>query len=885
MRLFAWSLCVTVLLSACGDGDPAGNQNQNQGNNNSQALCGDGLRTGGEECDDGPSNSDSIPDACRTDCTLAHCGDSVVDEGEECDDGPRNSAVVPDACRPGCTFPSCGDGIVDVGAGEWCDCGDPALPTATHCVHPNGHAEGTCGVTCQVYICGNGVKDPGEACDDGNILSGDGCSANCQSDETCGNGVVDAATEDCDDGGTSNHDGCHSLCAAERPAWRNWPVFVPGRAAHSAAYLGKVERLVLFGGETRPTTVELAGSDWASVETLDSPMARFASAMIYDGTRDRVVLYGGYFGQSLLADTWEYDGVNWSRIATAELPGALAGHALAWDSARGRIVLFGGLAPGGARGETWEYDGAAWVAVSTAHAPPPRFNHRLSYDPLRGRVVLFGGCDSLSVLGLCNGATLGDTWEYDGVDWLQMTPASSPSARSGHGMAWDTSRGSILLFGGRAPGGALGDLWAYDGATWSMLTAPGGPSARAGHAMAYDPKEDRVLVQGGCAVFRDGPNPCVGAALEDTWALSGTAWSNLTVPSPLLARVFAGVARDGRGRLVLHGGSDSLGTRSDTWEFGQGAWVPGAQGGPAVSGHAMAYDPIRDRVVLFGGCQAFRMHALDICQSNGELGDTWEYDGYTWEQRSPAQSPPARYWHGMVFDESRGKILVHGGMVELDVNMSQVYSDTWEYDGISWALVNTTTNPPPTVLASLSFDRARSVTVRAGGIGASMTFETWELDSTDWTNRSFTATPAMRLGQLLMYDDNRQVHVLFGGCTKLEFQGLFFLECPVPLDDTWEYDGQQWTPLGVTTWPEARLGAAGSFDPELRGVVLSGGSDGVSVYYADVWRYRFDSLFTDERCDNGSDDDGDGLADCADPDCEGLACQDGLCSGGSCVSP
>jgi hypothetical protein len=51
------------------------------------AHCGDGHVDDGEECDDGQSNSDTQPDACRSDCTRARCGDGVVDTGELCDDG------------------------------------------------------------------------------------------------------------------------------------------------------------------------------------------------------------------------------------------------------------------------------------------------------------------------------------------------------------------------------------------------------------------------------------------------------------------------------------------------------------------------------------------------------------------------------------------------------------------------------------------------------------------------------------------------------------------------------------------------------------------------------------------------------------------------------
>ncbi len=63
--------------------------------------CGDGSIDALEECDDGEANSNTAPDACRTDCTLARCGDGVVDSDEGCDDGDNPGAAVGD-CIPGC---------------------------------------------------------------------------------------------------------------------------------------------------------------------------------------------------------------------------------------------------------------------------------------------------------------------------------------------------------------------------------------------------------------------------------------------------------------------------------------------------------------------------------------------------------------------------------------------------------------------------------------------------------------------------------------------------------------------------------------------------------------------------------------------------------------
>jgi cysteine-rich repeat protein len=68
----------------------------------------------------------------------------------------------------------------------------------------------------QVATCGNGTLEGAEVCDDGNTSSGDGCSADCLSDETCGNGYLDVATgEQCDDGNNVSGDGCSGDCLSD----------------------------------------------------------------------------------------------------------------------------------------------------------------------------------------------------------------------------------------------------------------------------------------------------------------------------------------------------------------------------------------------------------------------------------------------------------------------------------------------------------------------------------------------------------------------------------------------------------------------------------------------------------------------------------------------
>jgi serine protease len=65
-------------------------------------------------------------------------------------------------------------------------------------------------------VCGNGAPEQAEVCDDGNTLGGDGCSADCLSDETCGNTIHDAAAgEACDDGNGLDGDGCSANCLSD----------------------------------------------------------------------------------------------------------------------------------------------------------------------------------------------------------------------------------------------------------------------------------------------------------------------------------------------------------------------------------------------------------------------------------------------------------------------------------------------------------------------------------------------------------------------------------------------------------------------------------------------------------------------------------------------
>jgi hypothetical protein len=97
------------------------------------------------------------------------------------------------------------------------------------------------------------------------------------------------------------------------------------------------------------------------------------------------------------------------------------------------------------------------------YAPPPsRHGHAMVYDAGRQRVVLFGGRT------IDFGSTFNDTWEYDGTTWMQRTPATAPSGRARHAMAYDSTHQVTVLFGGTTNfGSILNDTWLWNGTTWS----------------------------------------------------------------------------------------------------------------------------------------------------------------------------------------------------------------------------------------------------------------------------------------------------------------------------------------------------------------------------------------------------------------------------------
>lgn len=124
----------------------------------------------------------------------------------------------------GLTVHGCGDGVLD--PGEACDDGNttPSDGCSASCALEPGYQCPTPGSPCTPATCGNGLKEGLEQCDDGNQRPYDGCY-NCLLEVSCptigspcvpvcGDGIKFPG-EQCDDGNLRDNDGCSSACLIE----------------------------------------------------------------------------------------------------------------------------------------------------------------------------------------------------------------------------------------------------------------------------------------------------------------------------------------------------------------------------------------------------------------------------------------------------------------------------------------------------------------------------------------------------------------------------------------------------------------------------------------------------------------------------------------------
>lgn len=321
-------------------------------------------------------------------------------------------------------------------------------------------------------------------------------------------------------------------------------------------------------------------------------------------------------------------------------------------------------------------------------------------------------------------------------------------------------------------------------------------------------------------------------------SFDGVAWSLLaTVPADVEDYVDRGLFPLGtlHYRVRTTNGPSSY-TLVETASLDGMAWSSPVGGGPSARvGHTLIYDPLNERLVLFGG--------IDL---SGWLADVWVLDLSApglgaWSSITPTGTPPqGRYSHTAIYDADGDRMIVFGGTVEIDpgpMPPPPIVGDVWSLSLPASAATPVWTQLSPTGPApSARFDHSavldpgrRRMLVFGGNDGASGLSDLRSLDLTTlvWTDHG--AASFLRTQHCAVFDAVNDRMAIHGGNHGTgTSNSTWFAAVPVTGLATW-------SELPTPT-PFARSWASAVYDEQNRRMIVFGGTSAVgSDAFDDVW--------------------------------------------------
>ena len=587
-------------------------------------------------------------------------------------------------------------------------------------------------------------------------------------------------------------------------------------AAHAGPQRGQDDEIPGADlGATTPVTVPLEAT-WKRLGPDVWPTARMSAYPVVDPVHDRMVMFGGW-NSSYFSDTWSLDlaSIAWTQgTGDSTHPGPRIEYASIHDPVRNRMIVFGGKYP--YSNEVWALDLSGtptWTLLTTSGTPPSPRETRAIYDPVRDRMVIFGGYGPFDSPNVLN-----ETWELtlSGTPtWHQITTTGGPPARrAAHTAIYDPIGDRMIVFGGSDFVTFMNDVWSLDLATntWQLVPTSGDViPVRYGHSATFDPERREMIVFGGYN----------GAYLNDLYVLSlgSGIWTHVSTPGPSVRDFFSTVYDASRHRVVLFGGNTgalyddlwALDTATRTWtRLGPRDRGPA----PRLSSYAVT-DANSQRMVLFGGW------------GNQYFDDTWtlalDQDPPQWIPHTPATHPSARLEHATAYDATRDRMLLFGGKDAYQFYNDVWQLDLTGEP--TWSPVSTAGVPPSPRECRAVYDPVRDRLILFGGFSyPNHLNETWELTlsgTPTWNQLSPTGPlPPARRGQTMVYDPSDDEVLVFGGYDD----NTFFNDVWTLSFEGGHEHWHQLHPTGVGPGP--RYGSSASLDPVRRQMIVFGGYDG-----------------------------------------------------------
>lgn len=326
--------------------------------------------------------------------------------------------------------------------------------------------------------------------------------------------------------------------------------------------------------------------------------------------------------------------------------------------------------------------------------------------------------------------------EFLAPNWQQLSPINAATAVAGSSMVFDEARGLFVRFGGvDGKGKASDETWVWNGQTWAEVKPKSSPSPRSQAAMVWDPVGQRVLLFGGRNSAKNDSD-----VLDDLWAWDGSTWTEVDATASTdqpSARAGAAMAFDPiREAVVMFGGTDGSGPQNDTWQLAGDEWElvqeTGAAGAPAPRvGFSMGYSISTSQLVIFGGSKG------ECPKDCSDLDDTWilPADSDEWVEQSPEHKPHARSAHAMTYHPGLKGLVVFGGVVSKDdrkgktKGKSTLLNDTWAWTGDDWSQATGLASPEGRAGAAIATSGEGQMVVAGGVEDQGIAATTLALDS------------------------------------------------------------------------------------------------------------------------------------------------------------